>query len=372
PAHVLTDNHVLPVPRLTATNLLSRIDLIERGDIVLGVRRLRYRGVLTLLPGLLALGVDHQRPIHPHHLGTLVDLHIPQHPDHRPTGELRGLLLHRLQTGEAVQRVTRIDRPVPVPRPTRNERVNPTVTTTPQLLRQPVTTQRRVQHRRHDLRRHLTPPPRTRTITRISEQRVVIAIAVGEITDRLRRRRRDPLLVARGSPLPQRRTILSQIISTDLRRYSILEPAGLRFRGLCHIPCSLSLWGVSCSHQRGSPRPRSAIVLRWISAVPAPMVDARVARNPVTQRPRCTEWGSVGASVAGAPIRSTASSCNRFSNSVNISRPMEETGPGSEPASTVLRVRVLLRMMSRTSTSMAASCWRIRGSELRPSSRARE
>ncbi len=79
----------------------------------------------------------------------------------------------------------------------------------------------------------------------------------------------------------------------------------------------------------GSPSTCSATVFSWISLVPAPIVDARVRRKPVSQRDRCTACGADLPSSPAGPSRSTANSWMSCSNAVISSRETEEAAPAS-------------------------------------------
>ncbi len=298
-SHGLADLDVLPPEPGPPLAGLGGVGLVEGGELRVVPARHGDLRVLALVPRLLPLGVDHERAVDADDLRTLVDLDVAQDPDDRAAGELRLLGLHRLQAGEAVEGVTRSHRPVPGPGTAGDEGVDAPVGA---ALGQgvPVAQQRRVEDRSHDRWRDLPAPPARLTVTRVAEQRIVVAIAVGEVADGLRGRGGQVLLLPARHEAPERRPILREVL--------LDEDAG-------GGPLELCLLVGRHAHGSSVPTCGSRVTLpggkgtftrpiRRSSLRAAPRHPADRARSPRAAR-RCAGrgWGRAGAAPTADPGR---------------------------------------------------------------------
>ena len=119
--------------------------------------------------------------------------------------------------------------------------------------------------------------------------------------------------------------------------------------------------GLTHEVQRGRPRPRSAMVLRWISSVPPPM------RRPGAKRNRSSHGSATGSSttIDGGP-RISRRGVRRQPGVLGVQE------LGDRPAGRDLRgaTRACTRSSSRSRVWARTTAWRTSGSPARPSSAA--
>ena len=197
-------------------------------------RRLERR-VLALLPRRLALRVDGERARDGDDLGPLVHLHAGVGDEERALGELGLLLDHRLGAPEAVERVALEQRAEPLPGAARDEDMDAAERRPLDPLLGRVGVERPVEgdgdHRRCDL----AAPARRRAVVLGGEERVVVAVAAGEVAHGVGRRRGQELPRAGGRPPADERLGPLDVVFLELVVGGLLEL--FRCRGRHGSPC---------------------------------------------------------------------------------------------------------------------------------------
>ena len=115
---------VVPVPGLGAAAAGRRVLGLDGVDLVVGVVRRLDGVVLLLLPGLAALGADHQPVLPRQHRAVVVAEDVGRPLVHRPIGELARLVEHRHQRVAAPDPVVGSQRCPPLARAGRVEGVH--------------------------------------------------------------------------------------------------------------------------------------------------------------------------------------------------------------------------------------------------------
>ena len=226
----VADVHVLPVAGLRPADLLRLVDGVDLRDVLVGVGRRLDRGVLPLLPGRLALGVDGQRPRDGDDLGPLIHLDAGVGDEERPLGELGLLLHHRLGATEAVQTVAGLNRAEPLPRAARDEDVDAAEGRSLDPLLRRVAVERAVQGDGDHGRRDLAAPARRRAVVLGGEERIVVPVAAGEVAHGVGRGGGQELPRARRGPPADERLGPLDVVFLELVVGCLLELFGCRGR----------------------------------------------------------------------------------------------------------------------------------------------
>ena len=183
---------VVPVPGLGAAAAGGGVLGLDGVDLVVGVVRRLDGVVLLLLPGLAALGADHQPVLPRQHRAVVVAEDVGRPLVHRPIGELARLVEHRHQRVAAPDAVVGSQGRPPLARARRVERVDTAQRVTLHQLAlvlgdrgDLVLADERVPaHQRW--RRDRTAPDRRGGVLGIAVERVVVAVGLGHDAERVR------------------------------------------------------------------------------------------------------------------------------------------------------------------------------------------
>ena len=184
----------LEPPLLSALNLFGCVDVLDRLHFLIGVGRRFDCRVLALFGRSFALGQDPQQIVSRNHFAPLVDLDPPRDIDDRPAGKFRLFDLTRNLAFVGVDRVPGPDRPIEGEVRPGDEDMNAfeqTLAQRPDFVRGRIAEHRLADLTHHHTRRDDATPARLPGVSRIDKQRIVVAAAIGPVTDRVFRSRLD-------------------------------------------------------------------------------------------------------------------------------------------------------------------------------------